>query len=325
MYRAVTKKVVQRNYIFYFATILLAAINCHSAIAFNIKAKNGATSYYDPVEPYPINSNKEGITYLNPRFVAGIKPNGFKRFEKLLAPTYDSRWRGWNFTPAKKDLYGNFEVKYYYACGAKTYCAKNANNQNKSVNDGVGAYIDIKYNPAKTDPKPGERKIYWIQFVTTNHSQYTAVGTSITGGVHGVFFQGLDIPLNQGEPYYRGAYSDASGYGFFDRPYRLDNSEEHYWYAEAYLVEQIAPKTVVVYNGIRWGWENRVYRRKVGCPNPNNTVKLSSTTRTSAVSQVGTADPNCPPPPSPPPPPPSPPQCQDLGNDCCVNGEMICH
>lgn len=37
---------------------------------------------------------------------------------------------------------------------------------------------------------------------------------------------------------------------------RPDIDEKHDWYAELYLVQETAPKTVTIYNGISWGWNN---------------------------------------------------------------------
>ncbi len=145
-------------------------------------------------------------------------------------------------------------------------------------------------------------------------------------GVHGLIYQGLDIPLNQAEPYYRGKYEESGDFGFFDRPRRIDYSQAHQWIARSFLVEEIAPKTVVVYNGIQWGWENRIYpNNNNSCPNPSlRTVsgETNITTSSSLDSIDALQEIDCPPPPppdepSPPPPDEPPPDCPSGIPNCC--------
>lgn len=198
--------------------------------------------------------------FLSPRYVAPIKLGGTNDFIKML--NNDVRWQGWDFISSDKNLYGNFEISDYYGCGAQTICAKE--RPKDTIRGGVGAYIDIKYNPQKTDPKPGQGKIHWIQRVVNNHTIYDEQQSTSGEGLHGVRYDGIDIPIFQNaNPYYRSGNEFSS----FDRPYRIDANESHSRFAELYLVEEIAPKTVKIYNGVRWGWINRVYRRRQdSCP-----------------------------------------------------------
>jgi hypothetical protein len=52
-------------------------------------------------------------------------------------------------------------------------------------------------------------------------------------------------------------YNESTGLStedtFYDTPFRSDIKENHNWDAELYLVEETAPKTVTIYNGIKWG------------------------------------------------------------------------
>jgi hypothetical protein len=244
----------QQYFLAFLATNLLVALTNQSAIGFTLKSGNGATNYYNPTVPYVIDANTRGTTFLSPRYVAPIKLGGTNGFLNML--NNDVRWQGWDFISSDKNLYGNFEISDYYGCGAQTICAKE--RPKDTIRGGVGAYIDIKYNPKKTDPKPGKGKIHWIQHVVNNHTLYDEQQSTSGGGLHGVRYDGIDIPpFQNANPYYRGGNEFSS----FDRPYRIDPTEPHTWFAELYLVEEIAPKTVKIYNGVRWGWINRVYRR----------------------------------------------------------------
>jgi hypothetical protein len=261
----------QQYFLAFLATNLLLALTNKSAMGFTLKFGNGATSYYNPTAPYVIDANTRGTTFLSPRYVAPIKLGGTNDFLKML--NNDVRWQGWDFVSSNKNLYGNFEISDYYGCGSQTICAKE--RPKGTIRGGVGAYINIKYNPKKTDPKPGQGKIHWIQRVVNNHSIYDEQQSTSDGGLHGFRYDGIDIPLFQNaNPYYRGGNEFSS----FDRPYRIDADKSHSWFADLYLVEEIAPKTVKIYNGVRWGWINRVYRRQnplpILIPKPNEPILI---------------------------------------------------
>lgn len=142
------------------ATNLLVTLTSQSAMGFTLKFGKGATSDYNPTAPYTLDTNTRGTTFLSPRYVSSIKLGGTNEFIRMLDPDNDPRWRGWTFIPSNKNLYGNFEILKYYACGAQTNCGKEKLDKKWNIRGGVGAYIDINYNPKKTDPKPGEGKIH---------------------------------------------------------------------------------------------------------------------------------------------------------------------
>ncbi|MBN3910281.1 MAG: hypothetical protein HWQ35_28180 [Nostoc sp. NMS1] len=242
-------------------------------MGFTLKFGKGAISRYDPTVPYVIDASTTGTTFLSPRYVAPIQLGGTRAFLNMFKN--DVRWQGWNFESSKKNLYGNFEISNYYGCGAQTLCAKEDPNPKNHIRGGVGANINIKYNPKKTDPKPEQGKIHWIQHIVNNHTIYDEQqSVSENENLHGVRYDGIDIPPYQNaNPYYRGgnerdALSGKSEFSAFDRPYRPDAKNPHTWFAELYLVEETAEREVTIYNGIRWGWINRVYRRKNPLPIP---------------------------------------------------------
>ena len=57
-------------------------------------------------------------------------------------------------------------------------------------------------------------------------------------------------------PFYDESSPFATEVNFYDNPFRSDIKENHNWAAELYLVEETSPKTVTIYNGIKWGWKN---------------------------------------------------------------------
>ncbi|WP_256871809.1 hypothetical protein [Nostoc sp. TCL26-01] len=256
----------QQYLLCFLATNLLVTLTNQLAMGFTLKYGKGAINYYNPTVPYVIDANTRGTTFLSPRYVASIKLGGTNDFLKML--NNDVRWQGWNFISSDKNLYGNFEIFNYYACSVQTLCAKEEPNPNNHIRGGVGTYIDIKYNSQKTDPKPGQGKIHWIQRVVNNHSIYNENQVHTDEGTHGLRYDGLDVPIWMNVNPYYDTLGTANESSFRDKSYRKDAKNSHFWVGELYLVEEIAPKTVKIYNGIRWGWLNRVYRRKNPVPFP---------------------------------------------------------
>jgi hypothetical protein len=152
---------------------------------------------------------------------------------------------GWTFTAAAKDLQGTFRV---------------TTNRAEGTAARVGEEFRMTYIPEGTDPT----KIHWIQRVVDNHKiqrfrDANGTFTTVDYGF-GTAENKIDIILGAGgqkTPYY-GAFSDDADPNFFDFPRRLAADKEHDWSAELYLVVETGPKTVVIYNGISWGWQNRI-------------------------------------------------------------------
>lgn len=251
----------KQYFLAFLGTNLVVALTNQLAMGFTLKSGNGAINYYNPTVPYVIDANTRGKTFLEPRYVAPIQLGGTRAFLNMFKD--DVRWRGWDFISSKKNLYGNFEISDYYGCGSQTICAKQ--RPKDTIRGGVGAYIDIKYNPKKTDPEPGQGKIHWIQHIVNNHASFDEQQSTSNEGLHDVHFDGIDIrPFQNVNPYYPG----GNEFSFYDRPYRPDAKNPHSWFAELYLVEETAEREVTIYNGIKWGWINKVYRRKNPFPIP---------------------------------------------------------
>lgn len=249
------------------ATTLIVAFMEQSGLAFNIRpTQPGATRHYRNVTPYVTVDGLLGETWLDTYLpfypdtgrdvsggVSAIERGGTDGFLDLLKPFRD---QGWNFTLASEDLIGSFEILHYYSCGTATNCA---------IEDypidydrgGVGAHFHLKYRPVKGDPYGN--KVHWIQRVL---SSYTETGDPQPS-------DSLDIDPYQDTPYYDDG-GDADTNYFIDTPYVDLPRLKHYFTAELYLVEQTATRRVggkdvgdvTIYNGIRWGWKNKITGRR---------------------------------------------------------------
>lgn len=159
---------------------------------------------------------------------------------------------GWQFQRATTDLAGNFEIRVFNA-----YATLQT----------VGARIQLLYNPLGQDPTGSN--VHWIQRVRSNHG-YTFTRSESTDLGHGIIQDKIDVlqeqtqlnfkdPQNPQKPTFNpfyDTYTEATQSYFIDTPGRTDIFQAHYWYADLYLVQETAPKTVTIYNGIRWAWKN---------------------------------------------------------------------
>ncbi|WP_237396529.1 hypothetical protein [Okeania sp. KiyG1] len=232
-----------------------------SSSAFTITPRQpGASSFYRYSQRYRFPDGRQGITELNawpfydPRsiFFAGqvreIKRGGTEGFMQTLTDTFPN----WNFSSATSDLSGSFDIEHYFACAPQTNCGAGGF---PAIQGGVGAFFRLNYQPKDNDPTGNQ--VHWIQRVRSNYNPIE----------DGVFTDIIDIPTGMTQnPYYDTYYAAGTDY-FLDRPYNPNVEENHYFFAELYLVEEIAPQTVKIYNGIRWGWKNQVSGKKQN-PNP---------------------------------------------------------
>jgi hypothetical protein len=266
------------------ATTLFFSLTDRASVAFNIipeqtRGGKNATNSYNALANYYVGSPNDfqGLASLDtrttfypptwldtPGAVINLKRGGtpgvynaLRRYQKL----------GWKFQPAKNDLNGSFSIVNYYACGAQTECGKGEIDE--APLGTVGAFFNIKYHPKSPDPRPGNGKLHWIQRVVSNHDRQVRK--------HGRLEDLIDIgDNNTTTPYYDTGTPYAGEDFLTDRPYRVDLLNNHYWFAELYLVEETATRRignrtvgdVTIYNGVRWGWKNIVTRRKQPVPVP---------------------------------------------------------
>ena len=115
---------------------------------------------------------------------------------------------------------------------------------------GVGANLKFCYNYNITSKKcvafSSQRKFYWIQVISYKY-------IDISGLPHEQSY--LDQVNNSNNPYY-GFGSNLVTPNMFQDGSRRDANINQGWYAEVYLVEEIAPKKVIIFNGLSWGWSS---------------------------------------------------------------------
>jgi len=245
------------------ATLLVALTNQpSSAFTINPPGPIGALNKSVPQEPYTLGGQNWKVD-LNPINVTSIDAAGKTAFKTYLDKSIFGGLGpvepfGWTFNLAPKDLAGSFDILNYVACAPQTTCKSNLGWPQKH---GVGAFIDIEYKPGTGDPALGFdpttlNGIHWIQRVVNNHK-------SGDGGGHGVDDDKIDVDPGQTNPYYDQPgplggqpTADMSKGLFADRPYRFDPDAEHKFSFDLFLVQQTAPKTVTIYNGVKWGWKN---------------------------------------------------------------------
>jgi len=248
----------QKYSLSFFATTLLIALTTESSLAFSIKPvpflTEGATEVWDLDESYNLaNPQRRGTTTLSPTRGTHLPRGGSSGFLSTLRRSFPR----WTFSAASRDLSGSFEVRRYNAIGSA-----------KRGEEGVGAEFLLEYIPGAGDPTPQRNKIHWIQRVVDNHNitnnpghgnSEDVIDTLIIGQLDPYYdtFGGLRKRFGS-ETYYDFSNRPANERIFYDIPRRGDIDRNHNWLAELYLVEEIAPQQVRIYNGIQWGWQNRV-------------------------------------------------------------------
>ncbi|MEG4168734.1 hypothetical protein QUA16_10725, partial [Microcoleus sp. S13_C3] len=259
--------------VMFLATPLLVAFTSQEAMGFSLSfAAKGARDLYLPTQSITYMQGNEEITIntrLEPYKITEMPRGGTITLQNLLeayrisAYNNSGRTQIWNFTKADKDLRGNVEVLNYYACTFKIPCKypnlPNVTTPNPPVSTGVGAGIELNYRRGRGDTT---RDLRWIQWVNTNHPAHVKQHDNKVSKY-------LDNVGRENTPFYPGSTERLA-----DRSYREDPLNEHYWIAEAYLADietftrkdknelTITETNVRIYNGIRWGWKNKVTRRR---------------------------------------------------------------
>jgi hypothetical protein len=232
---------------FFLVVAVLGGFAQPSAYGFMITPNQpGATNRYVGQQSYTLPDGRMGTTTLMP--VTALPVGGTAAFLAELNREFGPNGTvdpGWTFMAAPQPLQGTFQITV---------------NRAEGTANRVGEEFRLTYIPAGTDPV----NIHWIQRVVDNHKIQRfrdANGKFTTQDFgFGTMENKIDIILGAGgqkTPYY-GAFSNDADPMFFDFPRRLSADQEQVWGAELYLVAEIAPKTVVIYNGISWGWQNTI-------------------------------------------------------------------
>jgi len=227
----------QRYSLSLFITTSLIALTTQSSLAFSINPLGpvGATASWTPQVSYTLDNQTTGITRLSPTAVRSITRGGTTAFLRTLRQSFQD----WTFNVASNDLNGRFDVSKYDAVyGVTDY-----------GNKFTGGRLELQYTPATGDPQGNTLR--WIQRIVNNHSLLVPVSEG-----HGTPADMIDVNAEATNPFYNTSFS-ADERTFSDTSTR-EAENNHNWLGELYLVELIAPRQVRIYNGIQWGWENRV-------------------------------------------------------------------
>jgi hypothetical protein len=220
----------QRYSLSFFTTTLLIALTTESSLAFSITPP----TEYLPVENYTTPTNV-GIVQLNPVNVISITRGGTTEFLQTL----NQAFQDWTFNSAPNDLVGTFYLQTYRA----------------TTMDGsiplVGGELMLFYIPGDGDPILDD-SLKWIQRVVNNHS----LSPNVHGNNADIIDNVTEDNPNPDAPYYPYNTESQGFRTFADWSSRPDQTQNHNWLAELYLVKQTAPKQVTIYNGIQWGWTN---------------------------------------------------------------------
>ncbi|MSN26306.1 MAG: hypothetical protein GJV46_10620 [Geobacter sp.] len=228
--------------------IILADINCVSA--FNIVPELSASQKsFVPSITYETDDGIHGIITRQPIAFASIVRGGSDDFLKALESDFPPS-KGWKFIPAKEDLQGSFAVSAYYVF---------------FDNRIGGGGISFDYIPGEGDPVSSNKKeLHWIQRIISNHKRRSSHGTSEdriavrspSDSKSGVPFFDVVIKSAQHNPPQTLALPPHFEYDV----HKNDPENDHEWKSETYLasIDKKDPKKVTIYNGVTWGWQNKV-------------------------------------------------------------------
>ena len=257
----------QQHSLLFLATTLLITLPSHSGFAFSVTPPPRDNYIYSSSYSIPLPNGTgtiKGRVSLDawPRWdyrrysffqgrVVPIRRGGTNGLLRLLSRQFPN----WEFSRGR-DISGSFDIQRYAVCDPlfpppNGYCGLRSDGSARD--NGVGARFRLNYNPRPSDPQ-GEN-IHWIQRVIDN---FTGAETDIID---------IDYDRGQRDPFYD-TYGNADPTFFSDVAWNPIFFLNRYFYAETYLVKEIIspPNTgnpsivkrkVEIYNGVRWGFENR--------------------------------------------------------------------
>ena len=305
---------LRRYFLVLLTTPLLVALTGRSGWAFSFTLPS-----QQPDSPCTLSSFYcNPASYSNPNFgtvtttiksVSQLPLGGTNAFFNLLT---SSVWKdnSWTFNKAQsnQNIQGYFQIGVY-----KPYAQS-------PPNDSVGADIQIRYHPVAGQDPMGSN-VHWIQRVVSNHALITHSSGVKELQPFGTNEDKIDVAQEQKDPnlkaqvgsqtiilgpnpiftpYYDTVSPLANQISFEDFSSRPDIKDNHDWYAELYLVQETAPKTVTIYNGISWGWNNTFTPSPCngssgggGCPTVTATATASDIAiRELPLSDFDSGDPN---------------------------------
>lgn len=252
--------IIQTFNIFIWLSLLI--FTSGPATAFSIIPAAAFTgNSFVPSQSYTLENGKSGFVSRQPIGFTSIERGGTEDFLAKLKTEFPES-DGWKFLAAPDELKGSFSVSAYYVF----------------YNGTLGGGVIFDYLPGDKDPVQGkDSDLHWIQGIVSNHGK-TAEGRTdvkIRNSVHGtaenrIVKWSTNIPNKQNiVPFYDVIPKGAKGPKSVSRArpphfeYDIgfnDPENDHQWKSEVYLagINKNDPKTVTIYNGISWGWENRI-------------------------------------------------------------------
>lgn len=232
-----------------------------SASAFNVIPAAPLTgSSFVPSQSYELESGKSGFISRQPIVFTSIERGGTENFLATLKAEFPES-AGWNFLIAPEDLKGSFSVSAYYVF----------------FNGTLGGGVNFDYIPGKTDPVTEKNTdLHWIQRIASNHDRRSEREFDKKDNIkqHGtlenriVHWSKKSKNKHSTVPFYDVVPKGIKGpksvsraippHFEYDAGFN-DPENEHQWSSEVYLasINKNDPKTVTIYNGVRWGWENK--------------------------------------------------------------------
>lgn len=227
-------------------TVLLVIAGLRPVHAFNIiPAKDAASKLFVPSLSYELDKGKTGLVARDPIAFASIARGGTEGFLVELKAEFPES-RGWKFLVAADDLKGSFSVGAYYVF----------------YNGTVGGGFAFDYTPKDTDPvTAGDIELHWIQRIVSDHNKNLEHGVP----ENRIAFKGMrknkmrpDVPFF--DIVFKNSKSRSVPPHFEYDVGKNDSGNDHLWSSEVYLasINKNDPKTVTLYNGVKWGWTNKV-------------------------------------------------------------------
>ena len=233
----------------FLTTTLLIAFTAEWVNALSL---TGETGGYDiSITFQDGNQELDTLTAHGNRISLLAPPDQNSAFMKTLTSLFP-KTQGWTFTPAtSNNLPGVFNVDYFQA-----YLQPGQTTSGQLTVD-AGANIKLTYIPPQNIPSPDPNTLHWIQRVT----KYNLSGRK---GNSNNF---IDVPSTQNNPFYDliPDINLPNKYTFVDVPGKVRYQANTTVIVDTFIAQLFlvgipdpvnAPKTVTIYNGIKWGWSN---------------------------------------------------------------------
>jgi hypothetical protein len=262
----ITGFVVKSSFVLSFLGVVLGVVASDKSYAVNIIQRSPyIADNHLPYERYVLPTHT-GEVWLP--VISKLARGGTPGLRSLLA----SQATNWIFESSTRDLLGDFLIDTYRVCPPAYLCGNNIN--------GIGGILRTVYIPKPSDPGFVEdfvnspKTLVWLQRVTSNHKVFPG-GKTQYGVPEDVIDYDFDFPFYYPPNNIRKPLRE--GLDFVDAPYRPGSATlNHVWNAELFLGQITGPNKVTIYEGMRWGWRNRAYKRNTctvagpvtSCPPP---------------------------------------------------------